>query len=401
MMENGIAQQKFSQYICDAIEAVSFKLVKEVSDLESEDGFFHPDMSHQIFGEKEQIFGYSNLQIKIFYSASFLYAYVKVSYTRKLNSKQCDGVEPDNIMLKLKDVLPSKFYTNIDDFSSIVQKEDTFRPYGHHINTYSRDAIGCSMPRQFEVYKADIHNPQFRKYHNRMESFILWFIDAASYIDVDDEKWDYYVLFEKCVRNGRTRHLFAGYCTCYRFYAYPDMCRPRISQVLVLPPYQRQGHCSTLISTIYQEYVPRKDVLDITAEDPSENFQRVRDFVDAKNCITLKEFLPANLHGRFTKEMAASAKAKFKINKRQARRVYEILRLLNTNENNDVEFIKYRTVIKTRINQPMRDLRRKCQMLMNNPSLLPPKEEQEKMVEREFEHHLEEYHRVINRLKST
>ena len=36
-------------------------------------------------------------------------------------------------------------------------------------------------------------NPKFREYHHRMESFILWFIDAASYIDVDDEKWDYYV----------------------------------------------------------------------------------------------------------------------------------------------------------------------------------------------------------------
>ena len=38
---------------------------------------------------------------------------------------------------------------------------------------------------------------------------------------------------------------------------------------------------------------------------------------------------------------------------RQARRVYEILRLQHTNENDDAEFTKYRLAIKSRINQPM------------------------------------------------
>lgn len=33
----------------------------------------------------------------------------------------------------------------------------------------------------------------------------------------------------------------AGFCTVYRFYAYPDSQRMRVSQFLVLPPYQGIG----------------------------------------------------------------------------------------------------------------------------------------------------------------
>ena len=31
-----------------------------------------------------------------------------------------------------------------------------------------------------------------------------------------------------------------GFCTLYNYYAYPDKTRVRVSQILVLPPYQRQ-----------------------------------------------------------------------------------------------------------------------------------------------------------------
>ena len=52
-----------------------------------------------------------------------------------------------------------------------------------------------------------------------------------------------------------------------------------------------------------------------TAEDPSENFQRVRDFVDAKNCSALDEFRPENLHSSFSSAMSQAARKRFKINK--------------------------------------------------------------------------------------
>lgn len=46
---------------------------------------------------------------------------------------------------------------------------------------------------------------------------------------------------------------------------------------------------------MYSHYIPLPEVIDITVEDPSEDFQRIRDYVDAKNCETLPTFQPAYL----------------------------------------------------------------------------------------------------------
>jgi histone acetyltransferase 1 len=57
----------------------------------------------------------------------------------------------------------------------------------------------------------------------------MWFIDGASYIDTDDDQWDYYVTFEK-FKNSENydQWAVAGFSTVFQFYAYPDMIRPRV-----------------------------------------------------------------------------------------------------------------------------------------------------------------------------
>lgn len=48
--------------------------------------------------------------------------------------------------------------------------------------------------QQFEIYKTDISAPGFRDYHERLQTFIIFYIDAASYIDIDDDKWTFYLM---------------------------------------------------------------------------------------------------------------------------------------------------------------------------------------------------------------
>lgn len=50
--------------------------------------------------------------------------------------------------------------------------------------------------------------------------------------------------------------------------------------------------------------------------------------------------------------MAKEACEKYKINKLQARRVYEILRLKNTNTSDKNAYLKYRLNVKNRLNAP-------------------------------------------------
>jgi histone acetyltransferase 1 len=49
--------------------------------------------------------------------------------------------------------------------------------------------------RKFEIYQTDIETPGFREYHERLQTFVLFFIDGASYIDVDDHRWKFYLLY--------------------------------------------------------------------------------------------------------------------------------------------------------------------------------------------------------------
>lgn len=104
-----------------------------------------------------------------------------------------------------------------------------------------------------------------------------------------------------------------GYTTVYEYYAYPQNIRPRISQMLVLPPFQKLGLGTKFLETIYNFYQTQKNVIDITVEDPSEDFQRMRNFVDARLCMKLKSFQKEELKKGFNKEMTKEAREALKV----------------------------------------------------------------------------------------
>lgn len=134
---------------------------------------------------------------------------------------------------------------------------------------------------------------------------------------------------------GKTRYATVGFSTVYQYYAYLANTRPRIAQMLILPPFQGKGLGVKLLEGVYSNYIGCNNVIDITGnfhinhsrdnkfshfsiisvEDPAEDFQRLRDFVDAKNCSTLPSFAKSELTQKFNKQMATEAVKKFKINK--------------------------------------------------------------------------------------
>jgi len=388
-------------YLSDANEVVNFHIIRSEADFANRHKIesFHPDMSHQIFGEKEQIFGYTNLKINLYYIATTLQCFVEINYKSKM-AKTEENIEADNIQECLNKALtPTNYLTNINQFSMALQEHYEFKPFGVKVHAYSRTCRKTQQTRNYEVYMVEHTTSKFRSYHERMESFILWFIDAASQIDADDPKWNFFVIYEKYKESdGTFSYHFVGYTTIYKFYAYPDKIRPRISQVLILPPHQRKGHCAELLKVIYQQYVNLPNVLDMTAEDPSENFQRVRDFVDCSNCATLQEFQPGLLVKGFSKKMLKVAHEKFKINKKQAGRVYEILRLQSTNVNNLIEYAEYKDYLRKRIDRPLRNIAQRKRLLAAHHQLLPSLEERRTIIDNELAVCLEEYEKVVQRL---
>jgi histone acetyltransferase 1 len=100
---------------------------------------------------------------------------------------------------------------NLDDFSACIEKESSFRPFGELLHSFCKsipkakpakaeqNGFGAtngndSEESTFEIYTCSSATPKFGTYLKRMEAFVLWFIDAASFIDPDDEKWIFFVM---------------------------------------------------------------------------------------------------------------------------------------------------------------------------------------------------------------
>lgn len=396
-----ISEGHLEQYVSNANDVISFKFVKSKNDMEDESDSFNPEFTHQFFGDSENIFGYIGLHIKFFYSACRLTSYFSIKYREKVKSSKTGGVEADDVRKIICDKLELEPMTDLDLFVSSLKKETSFVPFGNLVSSFQlqdEDTV-----KEFGVYRADTSIPGFKEYHERMQTLILWFIDAASYIE-DDERWDYFVLHQH-VKGEDKMYPFIGYATVYRYYAYPKMIRPRISQMLILPTFQKRGLGSKMLEAINNWYIKDPDVLDITVEDPSDEFVRIRDYVDCKNCETLASFEEENLKKGFSKEMAEEARTKFKINKKQARRVYEILRLKCTDVNDPNEYKEYRLDVKNRLNAPYQ--RELMDMEKLKKTLVPeelaatnpiPREQRIEKLDHLFKEAEEKYNYVIERL---
>lgn len=161
------------------------------------------------------------------------------------------------------------------------------------------------------------------------------------------------------------------------------------------------------LQAIYNHYKGNDRVIEVTVEDPSDDFQSVRNYIDSRICRPLPAFSVESLRKGFTKEMVKEAREKGKINAIQCRRVYEVLRLLNTNRNSEQEYRDYRLDVKRRLNmiylKQRRDIERLEKRGMDTTTLklaLTPQQERLEQLHEEYKICENEYDRVVKRLKN-
>jgi len=356
---------QLDEYVTDVTnDGLKFKLVEKAEDLESEEGYFDPEMTHQIYGKNENIFGYKDLKIKLVMSSASLQSYISYSYSSKVDPAKTEGVKADDVVEPLvKFLAPGSFTESKDEFTKHLTstKETGFRPMGEMIHSFK-----SGEDETYEVYMCTESTPAFRDYHERLQFWIMFYIDAASYIDIDDEHWKIFLLFKKSGAAGGEHHYsVAGFITVYEYYAYgrtdntgdeahthTNMKRPRISQMLILPPYQRKGLGSVLLNSVYRSYKNDVNVVDITVEDPADNFIRLRDYVDTQNCLKLEAFSKDKVLSGFSDAMVNEAAKQLKLCKKQARIVYEIIRLKHISMKDAESYKSYRVDVKRRLYAP-------------------------------------------------
>merc|ERR1712013_377063 len=285
------------------------------------------------YGDNENIFGYRGLKISLFMSSSSLRSFIHVEFKEKVDPLKTDGVTADNVTAPLVKILAANSFTmHKEDFVASLnsQAELNFTPPGEKLTSFLVDGMNGGQ-REFEIFLASEASPGLREFHERIQTWIMFFIDAASFIDMDDDSWRFFLIFEKVKVGGVTRYHTVGYSTVYEYYAYGrevNRKRPRIAQMFVLPPFQRMGLGARLLDSVYSHYKGDTTVVDITVEDPSDNFVRLRDFVDAKNCLKLAAFSKDQVVQGFDDKMAQAAATELKICKKQARREEKVERPL-------------------------------------------------------------------------
>jgi histone acetyltransferase 1 len=236
-MFNG--KDELEEFICPAETAVEMKFVKNEEDFFNNDLVFHPTFTHQIF-DNEMIFGYKNLKIKLYYISDWLDVHINISFDEKVDPNSHKGAKANDVYGTLLECIPEDYViTNQDVFLSNLVERQTFKPHGELLHVHTDNER-----KTYEIYKVDIVTSSFKEYYTKLQTFALWFIDAASFIDIDDAQWTFYLIYEKYQCNDspqESTYRIVGYTTVYLFYAYPDMIRPKISQMLIFPLYQRRG----------------------------------------------------------------------------------------------------------------------------------------------------------------
>jgi hypothetical protein len=66
---------------------------------------------------------------------------------------------------------------------------------------------------------------------------------------------------------------------------------------------------------VYDNLLLNPQILDITVEDPSDEFVSLRDFVDCRNATKMESFQPPKIHQPFSKELEELCRQKLKLHK--------------------------------------------------------------------------------------
>jgi len=205
-------------------------------------------------------------------------------------------------------------------------------------------------------------------------------------------------MFEKRTSHGNIDFSIVGFTTVYPFYAYPDKIRLRVSQMVILPPFQRKGHGTQLLRAVYKFGI-EQGVIDVAIEDPNDEFMFLRDITDLELCIDNNIFITKDgpstnaqksknrfvTLSKLTPNIIDNIRQKYKLSKLQIMRCYEILKLMSTDINNSEQYREYRLEIKQRLYK---------KFMFNELDIDP--EEKKKKLDEAFKNLETEYRDTIN-----
>ena len=125
-------------------------------------------------------------------SASTLKTYINVNYSEKIDKVKTGGVEADPVLEPLLKILAEGQVLESKEAMAAHLASDKvtkFKPLGTKIDEFKSNDVS------FEIYHVDCATvPSFRDYHSKLQPWIMFYIDAASFIDIDDANWRFFLV---------------------------------------------------------------------------------------------------------------------------------------------------------------------------------------------------------------
>ncbi|KAI1505406.1 histone acetyl transferase HAT1-like protein [Biscogniauxia marginata] len=310
------------EWTVNANEALTLSLVRPTpSGLEKIESF-NPKFTYAIFGQDERIFGYKGLKVNLQYDARDLRPNLSVVSSRKFTA--VGDVESLDVKTTMKEFLPGVAFQSRQEYELALKHiPDTWTPPGTLIKTTEKNGD------IYEVWQGTLADPAVKQLVKRIQIAVLLFIEGGSYIGEDAEgkdepeyslaRWSVFFVYRKQTNPeaaGKHQYTFQGFSTVYDFWHYQQPTPPvspskdnantqvntsdswelpegtmpvknmpkraRISQFVILPPFQGQGIGSFLYNTIFELHMNDASTNEVTVEDPNEDFDLLRDICDMK-----------------------------------------------------------------------------------------------------------------------
>ncbi|KAJ8109624.1 hypothetical protein ONZ43_g6082 [Nemania bipapillata] len=310
------------EWTANANEALTISLVRPSALAIEKVASFNPKFTYPIFGEDERIFGYKGLKVNLQFDARNLRPHLSISSAKRFNA--VGEVEAVNVREVMKEFLPGVAFQTRSDYEKAVKDvQDTWTPPGTLVKTTKKNG------ETYEIWRGSLADPAVKQLVRRIQITALLFIEGGSYIGTDADgnddpnyslaRWSVFLVYKKQAVPGASEkheYTFQGFSTVYDFWMYQlplsPNCAPnhdapiqpkvddswelpsgdldlshfprraRISQFIILPPYQGQGIGALLYDTIFDLYMADIATKEITVEDPNEDFDLLRDICDLR-----------------------------------------------------------------------------------------------------------------------
>lgn len=344
----------------DASEVIELRFVRSADDVHREGArgghvgelTAHPTFTHQVF-PGGVVHGFSSAKAALYYTCGSLTSWLDVDLVPRDNVDVANGEPISAVYDTLWKLVLAGGVESRREFEVAASRDASFaHPFkSDPLKTYGRGG------RTFSVFKSQLNaSAETFDYHKRMQFLMFMHIDGANFIDSTDTRWELFAVIEHV--DGVPRYL-AGYATVYPFSAIRPGCslndgfaeRIRISQVFVLPHYQRAGHGTALLSVIYEDATSRK-AIEVTVEDPSEGFRLLRDSTDLPRAYDAGILKPSESisHDASLVSIAIDRMRKeLLVTKAQARRSLEVHELRLVDRRDESVYKKYRLWVKRRL----------------------------------------------------